>query len=384
MTAKRKKHRRHRLTRNIRMPPGTLVADPGATQPVIRLLSFTRDGVVERAIESPADVAAARAPGTVTWVNVDGLGDAEVVRRLGEIFGLHPLALEDVLDTTQRAKADAYPGQLYIVLRMVQLTDHLQTEQLSIFVGADYVLTFQETPGDCFDEVRDRIRRGRGRVRSSGPGYLAYALIDAIVDGYFPILERYGEYLELLEDEIVNRPRQALVDSIHQAKRDLIVLRRSVWPMRDMLASLAHDQTALDAETRLYVRDAHDHTVRIMDLVENFRELASSMMEVYLASVSNRMNEIMKVLTIISTIFIPLGFIASVYGMNFNPAASRWNMPELNWALGYPLALMLMGLVAIGQLFFFRRRGWIGGGRRREKEKNLHASRTNADGGRAT
>ena len=361
---RRRQRKQAGFMRNYRMPPGSLVVDPHASKPILRVMAYMPDAVVERTLDAPDDVKAYRRSGGVVWLNVDGLGDIEVVRRLGEIFGLHPLAQEDVLDTSQRAKAESYPDQLFLVLRMAQLTDHLHTEQLSVFVGADFVLTFQETAGDCFDEVRDRIRRGRGRVRTAGSSYLAYALVDAVIDGYFPILERYGEYLEALEDEIVLRPRPALVAPIHQAKRDLLVIRRSVWPLRDMLAALAHDQTALDADTRLYVRDAHDHAVRIMDLVENFREVASSMMEVYLAAISNRMNEIMKVLTIISTIFIPLGFIASVYGMNFDPQTSRWNMPEIEWVYGYPFALGLMALTALTLLTFFRRRGWLGGERR--------------------
>src|SRR4030095_7850244 len=239
----------------------------------------------------------------------------------------------------------------------------LDTEQLSIFLGRNYVLTFQEHPGDCFDTVRDRISKAGGRIRNCGPDYLAYALIDAFIDDYFPVLEKYGERLEELEDEVITRADTQVIAQIHQVKRDLLVLRRAIWPLREAVNSLVRDPTPLiSEETRIYLRDCYDHAVQLIDLLENYREIASSLVEVYLSSVSNRLNEIMKVLTIFTVVFIPLNFIASIYGMNFNTESSPWNMPELNWRYGYPFTLGLMAAVALSMLIFFRKKKWIRSG----------------------
>ena len=244
---------------------------------------------------------------------------------------------------------------------MVGIADRLETEQLSLFLGQNYVLTFQERPGDSFDPVRDRIRRAGGWVRSAGPDYLAYALIDALIDNYFPVLEQYGERLETLEDEVITRPGPGLVAQIHEIKRDLLTLRRAIWPLRETVNSLVRDPIPLIRdETRIYLRDCYDHTVQIIDLLENYRDIASGLMEVYLSSVSNRLNEIMKILTMFTAFFIPLSLITGIYGMNFNGAISPLNMPELNWYLGYPYALGLMAVVAIGMLMYFRKKKWLG------------------------
>jgi magnesium transporter len=241
--------------------------------------------------------------------------------------------------------------------------ERLWTEQFSLFLGKGFVLTFQEgRPGDCFDPVREQIRKGVGRLREAGPDHLAYALLDAVIDAYFPVLEAYGESLEDLEEDLLWDPRRQSVIQIHAIKRDLLTLRRAIWPLRDVIGLLLREEPAfILPETHPYLRDCYDHIVQIIDLVETYRELTSSMMDVYLSSVSNRMNEIMKVLTVISTIFIPLSFIAGVYGMNFNPQASPLNMPELNWAWGYPLCLGLMGCVAGALVVYFWRRGWLSG-----------------------
>jgi magnesium transporter len=248
---------------------------------------------------------------------------------------------------------------------MVSLAnDELVSEQVSLFLGRNYVLTFQYLPGDSFDPVRSRLRTARGRIRNSGADFLAYALLDATIDGYFPVLEVYGTRIEEIEDRMSERVGSESIHQTHRLRSDLMLLRRFIWPHREAVHALLRDEHPLiSAETRVYLRDCYDHTVQIIDVVETHRDLCADLRELYFTQVSTRTNEIMKVLTIIATIFIPLGFIAGVYGMNFNTAVSRWNMPELNWPFGYPFALGLMAAVAGGLLYLFWRRGWFGGGR---------------------
>jgi magnesium transporter len=338
------------------------VADPEAPHPVIRILAYGPEEVVEQEITEPGRVRDFLNKWPVLWLDVEGLGDVETIRTLGEVFGLHRLALEDVLSVHQRPKIEQYGEYYFIVTRMVRLGEHLETEQLSLFLGKNFILTFQEgRPGDCLNLIRERIRQKGGRIREAGLDYLAYALLDAIVDCYFPILEEYGERLEAFEDEILTRPYGDTVARIHEIKRNLLTLRRAIWPQRETFNTLLRDELPLVTnETRLYLRDCYDHVTQLIDLIETYRELGADLIDVYLSSISNRTNEIMRVLTVISTIFIPLTFIAGVYGMNFNSSASPWNMPELNWFWGYPLSLALMAAVALGQLIFFRRRGWLG------------------------
>jgi magnesium transporter len=360
--------RRRRRRRRRRVPPGTspgtLVLDPEAPRPSIMMISYGPEGFSEKPIARPAEIQAQMAQHPIHWINVDGLGDEVTLRELGEIFRLHRLALEDVVNTHQRAKIEHYPDHLYIVAHEVHTGDGVSTEQVSIFVGSNYVLTFQEQAGDLFDPVRARIRDGRGRMRQAGTGYLAYALLDAIVDFYFPVLEGCGEQLERLEDEVLNRPRRRTVARIHAIKRELLLLRRSAWPMRDVLHGLLRDETPLiQTEDRYYLQDCYDHTMRVLEMIESFREVSSSLLDVYLSSQGNRMNEIMKVLTMFASIFIPLSFIASLYGMNFDTSLP-WNMPELAWPYGYFFALGLMSLVAAVLVGFFVRKGWLGPGER--------------------
>jgi magnesium transporter len=310
----------------------------------------------------------------VTWVNIDGLGDLNTIRRVGEIFGLHRLALEDVNTSQQRPKVEEYDEHTFIVIRMPEAPDpeaRFDSEQVSIFLGTNYVLTFQERVGrDCFDPVRERLRTGRGRLRQSGGDYLAYTLIDAVIDAYFPVLERIGEEVETLEDELAEDPDASLVARVHEVKRDLLTLRRVVWPMRETVNALIRDPTPhITTTTQIYLRDCYDHAITLLDIVEVYRDIASGLHDLYLSSMSTRLNEIMKVLTIIATIFIPLGFIASLYGMNFATDTSPLNMPELHWYYGYPFALALMAAVAGGLLFYFWRSGWIGGRRRRRSQR---------------
>ena len=339
--------------------PGTLVFDPEAPPPVIRLIAYSPEAFVEVDVGDPEEVQAYLAEWPVVWVDIDGHGDGEVLGRIGEIFGLHLLALEDVVSLGQRAKVEPYEKDLFIVTRMPTAEPPL-TEQVSIFLGERHVLTIQERPGDPFEGVRERIRRGRLRIRSSTPDYLVYALLDALVDSYFPVLDDLAIELERLEEEVLDSPDEGTVAAIHRVRRALVGLRRVIGPHREVLNSLLRDPTShIRAETAVFLRDVYDHAIRIMDLLESQREIAADLMSAYMSSISNRMNEVMKVLTIVATLFIPLGFIAGVYGMNFNPDVSPWNMPELNWFLGYPFALLLMAAVAGGFLVLIWRKGWF-------------------------
>ena len=340
--------------------PGTLIASSEAEAPVIDVISFDSGRFVEYKNAAIDTIKAMRAQGDNTWVNLTGLGDTDLIVQIAEIFGLHVLALEDVLNVHQRPKLEEFEDHLFIVVRMIAAPESTETEQVSIFLGKDFVISIQERAGDCFDPVRARIRKPKGRIRNSGADYLAYALIDATIDGYFPILESLGEKLEDLEDAIVANPQPTLVGALHDMKRLFLSLRRAIWPHRDLLSTLAREEhPLLDRETRLYLRDCYDHTIQLMDIVETYREIASGLMDVHISSVSARLNEIMKVLTIIATVFMPLGFIASLYGMNFDRGVSGWNMPELGWRLGYPFALTLMGGCAAGLLIYFWRNGWL-------------------------
>ncbi len=345
--------------------PGTLIKDPEAARSVIQLMAYGPDGFIEQELSGPAEAKTALGKWPNLWINVDGLANTEVVSQFGSMFGLHELALEDVLSVQQRSKVEQYGDQLFIVTRMASLENgHPETEQLSLFLGKDFVLTFQERPGgDCLNPVRDRIRRGWGQIRQTGADYLVYALIDAVVDGYFPVLEDLGDRLDNLEDEILDRAGKRTPASVHDIKRGILIVRRAIWPLRDAINVLCRDANPLIGEqARIYMRDCYDHALRLMDLVETYREIGSDLMDLYLTSVSNRMNEVMKVLTIITTLFIPPTFIAGVYGMNFNPAKSPLNMPELEWYFGYPFALTLMAAVVIALTFYLRSRGWIATG----------------------
>lgn len=337
--------------------PGTLRPPEQRVERVaIRVIRYSADALDERELASVDECAALPPPATggVTWIDVVGLHDAELVARLGETFGLHPLALEDVLNTGQRPKIDEYDDHLFCVLRNFHAGEALVSEQIALFLKPGLVLTFQELPGDCFEPVRERLRRGRGRIREMGADYLAYALLDALVDQFFPLLERQGERIEAMEDELIANPTPETLERIYRLRRELLLLRRAAWPEREVIDALGREETALiGREVKLYLRDVYDHAVQVLEILETYRELAGSMLDVYLSSLSHRMNEVMKVLTVIATIFIPLTFVAGVYGMNFD------RMPELHWRWGYPASLLLMAAIAFGLVAFFRRRGWF-------------------------
>lgn len=341
-------------------PPGELLFDPQAPRPRVHLMAYGPENLEEREVQDVEALQTSLGAFPVTWVNVEGVSHGETIRQLGRIFRLHPLALEDVVNVHQRAKVEQYGDQTYVVLRMPHSNARLETEQVSIFIRSNCVLTFQECPGDVFEGVRVSLRGSAGRIRRAGAGYLAYALIDAVVDAYFPLVESFGERLDALEDEVIDRPNKRAIAKVHDAKHDLRTLRRAVWPLRDAISSLYRDNSALfDEDTRIHLRDCYDHAVQIIDIVETYRELGADLTDLYLSSLSTRMNEVMKVLTVIATLFMPLSFITGLYGMNFNPEASHWNMPELNWRYGYTYALSLMAVSALGMLLFFQRRGWL-------------------------
>ena len=362
---RRRKRRLYRIQRRTRpgAAPGTVAVDPLAHATAVDLFGYGPDGYVEEKNVTPERVVECLASWPIAWVNVEGLADAGVLRRLADIFRLHPLVREDVVNVHQRPKVEPYEDQLFIVTRMMSLADQgdeVEHEQLSIVLGRNFVVTFQDRPGDVLDPVRERIRTG-APIRRSGPDHLAYALVDAVVDHYFPVLERFGERIEALEEEVIARPDSVTLAKIHQAKRDLLLVRRAAWPQRDALAELSRDSlTLISPATRVYLRDCYDHSVQVIDLLESFREMTSALLEIHVSMLSNRLNEVMKVLTIFSTIFIPLTFITSLYGMNFDPDSSPWNMPELRWVYGYPFVLGLMLGVAAFTFGYIYRKGWVG------------------------
>jgi magnesium transporter len=340
--------------------PGTLVSVPDAPPSTFHAIGYGPGGFHEQALESVEEIDALRDRWPILWIDITGVGDADVVSRIGEAFGLHRLSLEDVMNVHQRPKVEEYSDHLFAVARAATLEDRVDTEQISLFLGEGWVLTFQERDGDAWEPVRERLRAGRGRIRTAGSDYLFYALLDAIVDGYYPLLEEFGSRLELLEEEVVDDPREELVGVIHAARRDALALRQSIWPMREAMGQLYRDEFPLISDdNRIYIRDAYDHAIQVIDLLENYREMSSALLDVYLSSVSHRMNEVMKVLTIIATIFIPLTFIAGIYGMNFDPATSPWNMPELGWYWGYPTVWGIMIIVTLGLVVYFKRRRWL-------------------------
>lgn len=355
----RNKHRRRTKPGSA---PGTLTVAPQALHPQIQMMAFGPEICTETTDIAAKDLGAPVKAAALRWINIDGLGDIPTLQQIGKTFGLHVLALEDIVNLDQRPKVEAYDGHLFIVLRMPALAgSRLETEQVTMVLGRDHVLTFQERPGDSFDPVRHRLRNPGSQIRQRGADYLAYALIDATIDAFFPILEAYGEEVEDLEDDVISQPGNRHMARIHRLRRNLLTARRALWPMRDMVNALLREESALiDRRTLIYLRDCQDHIAQLIEMIETYREICAGLIDIHLSSVSNKMNEVMKVLTIIATIFIPLTFIVGVYGMNFDPAAGPWAMPELGWRYGYPAVLITMAGIAVGLLIWFRSMGWIG------------------------
>lgn len=337
-------------------PPGELNIDPAAQPPRLTLAHIDAGGVT---FTQPADLSRLALPERgIIWLNVDGLGDAKTLQAVAKVFGLHPLAMEDVVNLNQRAKLEDYEDHQFIVARMPEAAEGFTTEQVGIFLGANFVVTFQEHPGDVFEPVRNRLRNPSSPIRGRGAGYLVYALLDAVTDSYFPLLESFGTQLEHLEDAVITQPRADQIKAIHALKQQLMLVRGAVWPLRDLLSTLVRDESGLFSEaTRPYLRDCHDHAFQLVDVIETYREIATGLVDLHLSSQANSTNEVMRVLTLIATIFIPLTFVAGVYGMNFT------HMPELHWRWGYPAVMAAMAAIALVLVVWFRRKGWLGGGR---------------------
>jgi magnesium transporter len=340
-------------------PPGTIsyVGRERTAPVVVTRLRYSNNGAEEPQEISANECVPENNPNAVTWYTVDGVHDVEVLRVIGENFKLHPLVVEDLANTTQRPKLEEFEQYLFIALKMITYDSSkkaITAEHVSIILGDGWVLSFLEDAGDVFEPVRQRIRSGKGRIRKMKADYLAYALMDAIVDFYFQVLEQIGEDIENVEQEVVDRPQATTLKSVHMLKRELIFLRRSVWPIRETVNSLIRDESDLvTEETRIFLRDLYDHAIHTIDTIETQRDIVSGMLDVYLSSISNKMNQVMKLLTVMSSIFIPLTFIAGIYGMNFE------YMPELTWVWGYPVVLGSMTTLALSLLVFFRRKGWL-------------------------
>ena len=344
--------------------PGTLNIPGDALPTELHLIDYGPEAVRTATIDNPSECQALGQPESVTWLDARGLGSEYTLRQISQTFGLHPLMLEDIVNVPHRPKIDFYDDKILIIMQLVQpkkTGSGGRSEQVSFVLGKGFLVTFQEEPEwDSFNPVRDRIRRGTGTIRAQGADYLAYALMDTIVDSFFPVLEVIGETLEALEEEVVANPTNATIKKIHRMRRALMKLRRYIWPQRSVINGLIRDSDDLICqEVRVYLQDVYDHIVQVVDIIENYREIASSLMDVYLSSINNRMNEVMKLLTVISSIFIPLTFIAGVYGMNFNTEKSPLNMPELGWYWGYIICLSVMAVIAVLQIYFFWKRGWF-------------------------
>lgn len=338
--------------------PGTLIIEPDAKPSRIILIDYDEDNAIRKVDITPNACAPYIGTNTVSWMDIQGLGSETVLKQVGEIFNLHPLLLEDVVNVPQRPKLEDYNNQLLVISQMVRLKEDesgFDTEQVSFVLGKRYLLSFQEEElQDCFEIVRDRIRTSQGRVRKSGADYLTYLLLDTIIDGYFPVVEHYEDRIEALEDMIISNPDRETMQEIYDVRRELLALRRLIWPMRNVLHLLMRDHHGIVSdEVQIYFRDSYDHVIQILEIIEAYRELAASLMDVYMSTMGNKLNEIMKFLTVISTIFIPLTFIVGVYGMNFE------NMPELKGEWSYFFVWLVMLAVAGGLIFYFWRKGWF-------------------------
>ncbi|KAF0181075.1 MAG: magnesium transporter [Nitrospirae bacterium] len=342
------------------LPPGSLVhtGERKKGEVSISLIEYDASSLFESQLPGMDACFSFLDKQTVTWLNVDGLHDADLMSRIGSCFGLHPLVLEDVLSTDQRPKYEDFDDYLYIVVRMLRYDSDVmkvKAEQISVILSQKYVLTFQEGfAGDVFDSVRARLREDKGRIRKMGADYLAYTLLDTIVDNYFVILEQMGERIELLENELIANPNRKTLRMIHALRGDALFLRRTIWPLREVVNSFTRgDSPFITDATKVYLKDVYDHTIHAIDTLETYREMLAGMLDIYLSSMSNRLNEVMKVLTIIATIFMPLTFLAGVYGMNFE------HMPELKWEWGYPAIWMIMIVIGLAMLAAFKRRKWL-------------------------
>jgi magnesium transporter len=341
------------------LPPGTLfhVGDKKVEQATISVIDYDPQNLEIKDLKTVEEAFPFKESPTVTWLNISGLHDIEIMQKVGGHFGVHALVLEDIVNTSQRSKIEAFDDYIFIVLKMITYNkekNETEMEQVSLILGKNFVITFQEREGDIFEPVRRRIHNVISRLRNHGPDYLAYALLDVIVDHYYVILEHFGDAIEFMEEEVLKNPRESLIPEIQRLKRETLILRKSLWPLREALADLKKAESALITDFTLpYLDDTYDHTMQVLDTLETFREMVTGIMDIYLSNISHRMNEVMKMLTIIATIFIPLTFIAGIYGMNFE------HMPELHWSFGYPMVWSIMLVMVVLLLLFFRKKRWL-------------------------
>ncbi|TAL52772.1 MAG: magnesium/cobalt transporter CorA [Nanoarchaeota archaeon] len=339
------------------MEPGSLVyiGEQKSDKIKITLIDYNANKLEEKELKSAEETFPLKTSKTVSWINISGVHNVDVIDKIGKHFGLHPLLLEDVVNTQQRPKVEDYGEYLFFVLKMLSFDEKSTiVKQLCLVLGKTYVISFLESEGDVFDSVRDRIRSGKTRIRKQGPDFLAYSLIDSIVDNYFGILEQIGEKIENLEDQIAEHPQQSLLNQLFKLKREVTTMRKAIFPLREVIAKAENgDSSLIKHETLIYLRDVYDHTVSMIDNIDTYRDIMSSMVDIYLSGQSNRLNEVIKLLTVISTIFMPITFIASIYGMNFR------NMPELGWHYGYYLVLGVMAVISVIMFIYFRRKKWI-------------------------
>ena len=353
------KKRDARISKTVGLSPGTLVyvGEQAVEKTRIRILDYDEARVEEKELKSVEEAFPYKGKPTVTWISIDGIHDKDVIEKIGSHFNVHPLLLEDIMNTNQQPKLEDFGDYLFIVLKAVSRGEKdgdVRTDQVSLIVNRDVVISFQERESPVFDAVRERIRAGKGRHRKCATDYLAYSLIDAVVDHYFVIMEKLGEDIETLEDRLVGDPRPRTLEGIQKLRKEMLIFRKSVWPLRDVVLHLERSESALVYKTtEIFFRDVYEHTIQVMDTIETYRDMLSGMLDIYLSSVSNRLNEVMKVLTIIATIFMPLTFIAGVYGMNFQ------YFPELHWRYGYGYAWGLMILIVAAMLSYFRKKKWI-------------------------
>ena len=354
-----------RQSKKAGLDPGTVVfvGERKVEKTTISIIDYDQNNYQEKAVASIEECFPFKETPTVTWINIDGIHDIEVIEKLGAHFDFHPLILEDIANTGHRPKMEESEHYIFLTLKMIYFDEpgeEITSEQVSIIFGENYVISFQERAGDVFDSVRERIKKTMPRSRFLGSDYLAYSLVDATVDHYFSVLENIGDGIESIEEELITNPGTRSLQSINDLKRELALMRKRVWPLREVVGGLERSESKLvHKSTRIYLRDLYEHVIQVIDTVETFRDMTSSLLDIYLSSVSNKMNEVMKVLTIFATIFIPLGFLAGVYGMNFDHSASPFNMPELGWRFGYLFFWSIAILIGGGLLWFFRRKGWL-------------------------
>lgn len=352
-------HKNKRFSKSAGLAPGTLihVGERMLSNVRITLFDYDEEHFIEKQVVSVEECFEYKKTPSISWINIDGLHEVSVIETVGNRFEIHPLILEDILNTAQRPKFEDMEKNVFVVLKMLRFDEDgkkIISEQVSFVLMHNCVVSFQENIGDVFEPVRDRIRNSKGRIRKMGADYLMYAMLDAVVDNYFTILEKLDEKIESLEEQLIGNPTEKTLEEIHSLKRELIYLRKSVWPLRELINGMERSESKLITKTTgVYLRDVYDHTIQVIDTVEGFRDMVGGILDVYLSSISNRMNAVMKVLTIIATIFIPLTFIAGIYGMNFK------YMPELEWRWGYLGVLGLMTAMGIGMVIYFKRKKWL-------------------------